>query len=191
MRVLMTGGGTAGHINPALAIAATIRDKWPDAGYPVRGGSGPDGDKARAGGGIPAENGGRARFPAEAQRKKHRTESLRRVPRCDGGGRLRRILRDFRPDIAIGTGGYVCGPILRKAARMGIPVVVHESNAYPGVTVKMLAKMAKAVLICDESARKYLPEDANVIVTGNPLRRDFLLVDREQARRQLGWMNGR
>ena len=97
-----------------------------------------------------------------------------------------RILKEFRPDMAIGTGGYVCGPVLRQAAKRGIPVVVHESNAYPGVTVKMLAKVAKAVLICDESARKYLPEEAHVVVTGNPLRRDFLLVDKEQARRELG-----
>lgn len=96
-----------------------------------------------------------------------------------------RILRDFRPDIAIGTGGYVSGPILRKAAKMGIPVVVHESNAFPGVTVKMLAKYA-VILLADESARKYLPAGAKAIVTGNPLRPGFLNMDKGQARKELG-----
>jgi UDP-N-acetylglucosamine--N-acetylmuramyl-(pentapeptide) pyrophosphoryl-undecaprenol N-acetylglucosamine transferase len=96
-----------------------------------------------------------------------------------------RILKEFQPDIAIGTGGYVCGPILRKAAKMGVPILVHESNAYPGVTVKMLAKYAAAVMISDEAARKYLPSDAHVVVTGNPLRKEFLQLDRETARREL------
>lgn len=186
MRVLMTGGGTAGHINPALAIAATIRDKWPDADILFVGAAGRMETKLVPAAGYPLKTVDVRGFQRKLSVKNIGRNLSAAFHAVTAGGASARILRDFRPDIAIGTGGYVCGPILRKAARMGIPVVVHESNAYPGVTVKMLAKMAKAVLICDESARKYLPEDANVIVTGNPLRRDFLLVDREQARRQLG-----
>lgn len=102
------------------------------------------------------------------------------------GSACSKILREFHPDVAIGTGGYVSGPILRKAAKMGIPVVVHESNALPGVTVKMLAKYAKAVMISDEAARKYLPAEANVVVTGNPLRQGFAAMDRDIARKELG-----
>ena len=89
------------------------------------------------------------------------------------GAEASRILKRFQPDIAIGTGGYVCGPVLRRAAKRGIPVLVHESNAFPGVTVKLLAKDAAAVMIADEAARKYLPEGCRVVVTGNPLRPGF------------------
>jgi len=102
------------------------------------------------------------------------------------GGTAAKIIRDFKPDIAVGTGGYVCGPILRKAAQMGIPVVVHESNALPGVTVKMLSKWA-TVCLPEESAKKYLPADAkNVVVTGNPLPSDFSTTPKQQAREKLG-----
>ncbi len=102
------------------------------------------------------------------------------------GAEASRILKRFQPDIAIGTGGYVCGPVLRRAAKRGIPVLVHESNAFPGVTVKLLAKDAAAVMIADEAARKYLPEGCRVVVTGNPLRPGFAGADREKARRELG-----
>ncbi len=91
---------------------------------------------------------------------------------------------EFRPDIAIGTGGYVCGPILRQAAKHGIPVVLHESNAFPGVTVKMLAKYA-TVCVSDKAAKNYLPEGTRAVVTGNPLREEFQHLDRESARREL------
>lgn len=97
-----------------------------------------------------------------------------------------KIIRDFAPDIAIGTGGYVSGPVLRKAAKMGVPILTHESNALPGVTVKMLAKYASATMIANEAARKYLPSDVRVIITGNPLRPGFLAPDKAKARRELG-----
>lgn len=186
MRVLMTGGGTAGHINPALAIAATIGEKWPDAEILFVGAKGRMETKLVPAAGYPLKTVDVRGFQRKLNVKNVGRNLSAAVHAVTAGSASARILKEFRPDIAIGTGGYVCGPVLRKAAKMGIPVVVHESNAYPGVTVKMLAKMAKAVLICDESARKYLPEDAHVIVTGNPLRRDFLLVDKQQARRELG-----
>lgn len=186
MRVLMTGGGTAGHINPALAIASRIRQEHPDADILFVGAKGRMETKL-----VPAAG---FRIETVDVRGFQRRLSVKNVGRnlsaamhaVTAGMESSRILKDFRPDIAIGTGGYVSGPVLRKAARMGIPVVVHESNAFPGVTVKMLAKYATAVLIADEAAAKYLPQGCRVIVTGNPIRSDFLNISREQARRELG-----
>lgn len=185
MRVLMTGGGTAGHINPALAIAAKIKQMNPEAEILFVGAKGRMETKL-----VPAAG---YKIVTVDVRGFQRRLSLKNVGRnlsaavhvVTAGAACSRILKDFRPDIAIGTGGYVSGPILRKAAKMGIPVLVHESNAYPGVTVKMLAKYAAATMIAEEAARKYLPGGANVIVTGNPLRSDFLHLDREAARREL------
>ncbi|HEX3027506.1 MAG TPA: undecaprenyldiphospho-muramoylpentapeptide beta-N-acetylglucosaminyltransferase [Clostridia bacterium] len=185
MRVLMTGGGTAGHINPALAIAAKIKQMNPEAEILFVGAKGRMETKL-----VPAAG---YKIVTVDVRGFQRRLSLKNVGRnlsaavhvVTAGAACSRILKDFRPDIAIGTGGYVSGPILRKAAKMGIPVLVHESNAYPGVTVKMLAKYAAATMIAEEAARKYLPGGANVIVTGNPLRNDFLHLDREAARREL------
>lgn len=185
MRVLMTGGGTAGHINPALAIAAKIKQMIPNAEILFVGAKGRMETKL-----VPAAG---YKIVTVDVRGFQRRLSLKNIGRnlsaavhmVTAGTDCSRILKDFKPDIAIGTGGYVSGPILRKSAKMGIPVLVHESNAYPGVTVKMLAKYAAATMIAEEAARKYLPDGANVIVTGNPLRSEFLHLDRETARREL------
>ena len=186
MRVLMTGGGTAGHINPALSIADMIKREYPDAeilfvgakgrmetvlvpkaGYPIRT--------------VTVE--GFQRKLSFANVKKNIGAAYHALT---AGRESARILREFRPDIAIGTGGYVCGPVLRRAAKMGIPVLVHESNALPGVTVKMLAPHAKAVMVSTEDAKRRLPEATNIVVTGNPLRQGMATTDRESARRELG-----
>jgi UDP-N-acetylglucosamine--N-acetylmuramyl-(pentapeptide) pyrophosphoryl-undecaprenol N-acetylglucosamine transferase len=97
-----------------------------------------------------------------------------------------KIVKEFAPDVAIGTGGYVSGPVLREALRHGVPTLVHESNAYPGVTVKMLAREGATVLLCSEAAKKHLPQGCEVIVTGNPLRPDFLTQTKAAAKAALG-----
>lgn len=182
----MTGGGTAGHINPALAIAAKIRKEQPDTEFLFVGASGRMETVLVPAAGYPLKTVTVQGF----QRKLTVSNLLKNVKAAyhavTAGHEAARIIKDFKPDIAIGTGGYVCGPVLRQAAHCGIPVVVHESNAFPGVTVKMLASVAKAVLISDESARKYLPSGANAVVTGNPLRSDFAVMDKATARRELG-----
>jgi UDP-N-acetylglucosamine--N-acetylmuramyl-(pentapeptide) pyrophosphoryl-undecaprenol N-acetylglucosamine transferase len=185
MRVLMTGGGTAGHINPALAIAAKIKKENPDAEILFVGAEGRMETRLVPEAGYPIKT-----IKVEGFQRR---PSLKNIGRnlsaayhvLTAGAECARILKDFKPDIAIGTGGYVSGPILRKAAKMNIPVVVHESNAFPGVTVRMLSKYADAVLISEREARKYLPAAAKVVVTGNPLREEFMLIDREAARKQL------
>ena len=185
MRVLMTGGGTAGHINPALTIAKALGDTYPDCEILFVGAEGRMETRL-----VPA-----AGYRIETMKVSGFMRKL--TPAAIGhnigaawqaltaGGRADRIIREFKPDIAIGTGGYVCGPILRKAAKRGIPVVVHESNALPGVTVKMLSKWA-TVCVSEESAKAYLPSDAKVVVTGNPLPSDFAQIPKEEARKRLG-----
>ncbi len=186
MRVLMTGGGTGGHINPALAIAALIRKKYPDTEFLFVGARGRMEERL-----VPAAG---YTLKTVDVRGFQRKLSLKNVGRnaaaawcaVTATSACKRILKEFQPDIAIGTGGYVSGPILRAAARMGIPVAVHESNAFPGMTVKMLAKYADVIMLCDEAARKYLPAEARVTVTGNPIHQGFQSMDRATARHELG-----
>lgn len=186
MRVLITGGGTAGHINPALAIAAKIKAEQPDTEFLFVGAQGRMETVLVPAAGYPLKT-----VTVQGFQRKLSLENIGKNIKAvyhavTAGFEATRIVKEFAPDIAIGTGGYVCGPVLRAAAKQGIPVVVHESNAFPGVTVKMLAPVARAVLISDEAARKYLPSTANVIVTGNPLRRDFTMMDKKTARKELG-----
>ena len=186
MRILMAGGGTAGHINPALAIADMLRDKHPDAEILFVGVKGKMETTL-----VPA-----AGYPLKTVtvRGFQRRISLKNIARnvsaayhvVTAGVEAARIIKEFQPDFAIGTGGYVCGPVLRQAAKRGIPVLLHESNALPGVTVKMLSRYAKVVMVANEAALGRLPEGTNARVTGNPLRRNFTVQDKETARRELG-----
>ena len=189
MKVLMTGGGTAGHINPALAIADTIRAHHPDAKFLFVGA--PQGMEARL---VPAAGYEFVSMPVAGFQRKLNLTNIRRNLEAVGhllrsGGRAARILRDFQPDVAIGTGGYVSGPILRKAAQMGIPVLVHEANAFPGVTVKMLAHHCECVMVAVEDAKKRLPDHVRIAVTGNPVRTEVLAYDRDRVRASsCGWL---
>ena len=185
MRVLMSGGGTAGHINPALAIAEIIKKNNPDAAFLFVGT--PSGMESKL---IPQAGFDYASMPVSGFQRKLTLENVRRNFEAAGhlilsGPRARKIIRDFQPDIAIGTGGYVCGPVLRKAAQMGIPVLVHEANAFPGVTVKMLARYCDCVMLAVEDAKKRISADAEFVVTGNPVRAEVLEYDKARARREL------
>ena len=185
---MMTGGGTAGHINPALAIAAKIKKENPDAEILFVGAKGRMEEQLVPAAGYPIRTVDVRGFQRRISVKNIGRNVSAAVHAVTAGSASARILKEFRPDIAIGTGGYVSGPVLRRAAKMGIPVLVHESNAFPGVTIKVLAKHAAAVMIADEAAKKYLPEGCRVVVTGNPLRADFLHMDaqsRQKAREEL------
>ena len=174
MRVLMTGGGTAGHINPALAIADKIKAEQPDAEILFVGAKGRMETTLVPQAGYPIKTVDVRGFQRRLSVKNIGRNIGAAVHAVTSGVEAGRIIRDFAPDIAIGTGGYVSGPVLRKAAKMGVPVLTHESNALPGVTVKMLAKYAAATMIASDAARKYLPPDVRVVITGNPLRPGFL-----------------
>ncbi len=185
MRVLMTGGGTAGHINPALTIAKALQEAYPNCEILFVGAEGRMETRLVPAAGYKIETMKVSGFSRKLTPAAlgHNVQAAWRA--VTAGSRADRIIRDFKPDIAIGTGGYVCGPILRKAAKRGIPVVVHESNALPGVTVKMLSKWA-TVCVSEDAAKAHLPSDAKVVVTGNPLPADFAQIPKAEARARLG-----
>ena len=186
MRVLMVGGGTAGHINPALAIADIIKKQHADAEILFVGVKGKMETTLVPAAGYPIKTVTVQGFQRRLSFKNIGRNMAAAYHAVTAGGEAARIIKEFSPNLAIGTGGYVCGPVLRKAAQRGIPVLLHESNALPGVTVKMLSPYAKAVMVATEEARERLPEGTQAVVTGNPLRRDFAAMDRAAARAQLG-----
>ena len=185
MKVLLSGGGTAGHINPALAIADTIKRNLPDAEILFVGT--PSGMEAKL---VPQAGFAYTSMPMSGFQRKLTLENVKRNLETAGhlilsGTRAAKIIREFNPDIAIGTGGYVCGPVLRKAAQMGVPVLVHESNAFPGMTVKMLARYCDYVMLAVEDAKTRISADTEFVVTGNPVRAEVLEYNRARARKEL------
>lgn len=186
MKFVFACGGTAGHINPALSVAGRIRELLPDSDFLFIGAERK----------METELVPRAGFELRAIRvsglyRSLSPESIRhnlRAARELAGSfaASRRILREFRPDAVIGTGGYVCYPVLREAARMGIPTCVHESNAMPGLTTKLVAGRADAIMVGFESAKANYRQSERVRVTGTPVRSEFITLERDKPRRELG-----
>ncbi len=185
MHIILAGGGTAGHINPALAIATEIQARHPDAKILYVG----------------TKNGMESRLVPQAgfvfktidvagfQRKislqniKRNAAALLKV--FTSSADSKKIIKEFKPDLVIGTGGYVSGPILRQAQKMGIKTAIHEQNAFPGVTTKMLAPKANAVMLAMPQAEQYLKCGVKPVTTGNPIRPAVLNADRIAARKAL------
>ena len=186
MKVLITGGGTAGHINPALAIASIIKKNRPDAEFLFAGT--PFGMEARL---VPAAGYKFAPIKVKGFQRKITLKNIGRNCKAafyltSAGACSRKIIKNFSPDIVIGTGGYVSGPIVRTAAKMGIPTAIHEQNAYPGVTTRILSKKASAVMLTVEEAKKYLDADVKYTVTGLPVRPELFGKSKAEARKELG-----
>lgn len=186
MKVLFAGGGTGGHINPALAIAGYLKEKEPDTEILYIGASGGMEERLVPSAGYPF----RSITISGFQRKltvKNVARNVRTVVRVfTSSAQAKRILREFRPDICVGTGGYVSGPVIREAIHLGIPSVIHEQNAFPGVTNKMLSKHADRTMLAVEDAKKYLDGSARCVVTGNPVRQEIIRAQRDEARKKLG-----
>lgn len=184
MRVLLAGGGTAGHINPALAIAGYIRDKRPDTEFLFIGNSGGMEQRLVPQAGFEIKSITISGFKRSFS-PKSMVENVKTVTRTFTSSReAKKIIAEFKPDICIGTGGYVSGPVIRTAAKMGIPCIIHEQNAFPGVTNKMLAKSVKKVMLAVPDAKKYF-EKSDFVVTGNPVRSEILTADKAQSRQEL------
>ena len=186
MRILFACGGTAGHINPAIAVANFIKARHPEAEILFAGN--PKGMEARL---VPKAGFAFAPIEIMGFQRKLTWFNVRYNFRSVGclmlsWGRAKKLIRDFAPDMIVGTGGYVSGPILREGAKLGVKTVTHESNAFPGVTTKVLARTADKVLISVEEAKRYLPRGREYIVTGNPVREEILFADREKARKKFG-----
>lgn len=186
MNFLFTCGGTAGHINPALAVAGRLREIVPDCGILFVGANGRmETDLVpRAGYDIltvEVTNLHRSLKPSEIV---YNIRSLSNVVSATRAAK--KIVQDFQPDVAIGTGGYVCYPVLKAAAQLGVPTVVHESNAVPGLTTKMLADVVDRIMVGFEESRQHYSDPGRVAVTGTPVRGAFSACPKAEAKARLG-----
>ncbi|MBQ8927112.1 MAG: UDP-N-acetylglucosamine--N-acetylmuramyl-(pentapeptide) pyrophosphoryl-undecaprenol N-acetylglucosamine transferase [Oscillospiraceae bacterium] len=189
MKVLLAGGGTGGHVNPALAIAGIIRTHVPDAQFLFAGT--PNGMEAKL---VPQAGFPLAPIKVAGFQRHLSLENIGRNAKAawylaGSGPRARQIIREFSPDIAIGTGGYVAGPVIRMAAKLGIPTAIHEQNAYPGVTNRLLAGRVDHVMLTVKEALEYFGENISYTVTGLPVRAQLLQKTRDEARAELGFDN--
>lgn len=190
MKIILAGGGTAGHINPALAIASIITEHYPDAEFLYVGT--PNGMESRL---VPKAGFNYAPMKVSGFQRKLTIKNIGRNIRTvaylsTAGHRAKQIIKEFQPDLVIGTGGYVSGPIVLKAAEMGIKTAIHEQNAFPGMTTKMLSKKVGLVMLTVPEAMEYLDKDINYTVTGLPVRKGFSGMTREAARRELSIPEG-
>lgn len=190
MKVIFTCGGTAGHVNPALALAGLIRQRRPDseilfvgarrgierqlieeAGWPFRS--------------VEISSFHRSLKPKEIR---HNLVSLRNLIRSPGEARA--LLKEFPADLVVGTGGYASYPVIREAARQGIPTAIHESNAIPGLTTRLLEPHADLIMVGFEECRKNYRHPEKVLVTGTPVRGDFFTYTKKEAKQKLGMDDG-
>ncbi len=186
MKILLAGGGTAGHINPAIAIAQAMKARNPEAEILFVGNEGGLEQRLVPDAGFPIKSVSIRGFKRSLSPKAI-TENIGTVFKAvSASAAAKKIIRDFAPDICVGTGGYVSGPVIRAAQKLGISTVVHEQNAFPGVTNKMLSKKAKMVMLAMDAARKHFPEDTDFTLTGNPVRAQIGKADKEESRRALG-----
>lgn len=182
MKIIISGGGTGGHIYPAIAIADALKrrdplidilfvgakgrmemEKVPQAGYRIEG-----------------------LWISGLQRKLSLQNLLFPLKVIHSLARCRSIIQSFRPDVVIGVGGYASGPLVKVATGMGIPGVLQEQNSYPGITNRMLAKKAKKICVAYPGMEKYFPAD-KIVLTGNPMRSNLgKSIDREEAARYFG-----
>ncbi len=185
-RILIATGGTGGHINPALGTAGYIKEKNPTAEIVFVGTA----DKMEAR--LVPEAGYELRtieisgfwrsFSPEAI--KHNIGTVSKLLKASS--QAKKIIQSFKPDLVIGFGGYVSGPVLRMAAKMGIPTAIHEQNAFPGVTNKALAGKVDRVMLTAIQAEKHIKPKNPCVLTGLPIRGDILKGDRDFARAELG-----
>ncbi len=182
LRVLLTGGGTGGHINPALAIADIIKMNIPDAQIAFVGT-----EKGLENRLVPKENYKLYYIKIQGIKRSVSLSNLKTAYLVlTSPTKAKKIIREYKPDIVIGTGGYVCWPLLKAASSMGIPTMVHESNALPGVAVRQLQNKVDVILTNFKATEELLDTDKKIVNVGNPLRKTYGTTDRETARRKLG-----
>lgn len=179
LKIILSGGGTGGHIFPAVAIANELKklvphaeilfvgalgkmemEKVPNAGYKIIG--------------VPI---------AGIQRKLTLANLKLPFLIIRSMIKTRKIISDFKPDVVVGTGGYASGPLLRAAARQGVPTLLHEGNSYAGITNKILSKRANRICVAYEGMEKFFPKD-KILITGNPVRQDIQGIKDKKAEAQ-------
>ncbi len=190
-RVIFTCGGTGGHISPAIAVAKLLKERHPDAEILFVG----------AQEGMEADLVPRSGFPLETVRianyqrrltPKNILHNVRAVYyMLSSRKKADKIIRDFRPDVIVGTGGYASYPMLSQGARRGIPTALHESNAVPGLTTRLVMDRVDRIMVSFEESRSAYPKPDRVRAVGMPVRSEFFSLNREAARKELGLMDDR
>lgn len=182
MRVIMTGGGTGGHVYPAIAIADEIKRRSPESEIIFVGT-----DHGMENNIVPAAGYELRHITVTGMYRKKLWKNFKTAKDLKKGlGEAKQIINDFKPDAVIGTGGYVCGPMVFEAQRMGIKTYIHEQNAFPGLTNKLLSRNVDKVFLAFEEAASHFKSAKSVITVGNPVRHAFREVDRATARQKLG-----
>ena len=186
MNLIFTCGGTAGHINPAIAVANMMKERHPDANILFIGATGHMEEKLVPQAGyalkcLPGSGLSRGKNLAAIKKNLHAVKCV-----IDAVSECKKIFREFKPDCIIGTGGYASFPALYAGAQMKIPTCVHESNALPGLTTKLAASRADRVMVAFEESLQHYKHPEKVQVVGMPVRKEFLYTPREAARAALG-----
>lgn len=189
MHILFAGGGTAGHINPALAVADYIKERHPDTKISYIGTANKLEAKLVPQKGydfytINVAGFSRSLTPSGIV---HNISAVGKAVKASMD--CKKLLKELKPDIVMGTGGYVSGPVLKQAQKMGFKTCIHEQNAFPGVTTKMLAADADRIMLAMPEAQKYLKLNKKPDITGNPVREELFRMSREEARNKLGLDN--
>ncbi len=186
MNVIFTCGGTGGHIMPAIAVANIWKERHPDSKILFIGGK--DGMEEEL---VPKAGYELVILPADGLSRgkdlkaiKHNLHIVRNVMRTVK--RCKQIIREFQPDVIVGTGGYASFPALLAGSMLGVPTCVHESNAMPGLTTRLIANRVDRVLVCFPESVGYYRNPKKVEVVGMPVRREFIFTEKEAARKELG-----
>jgi UDP-N-acetylglucosamine--N-acetylmuramyl-(pentapeptide) pyrophosphoryl-undecaprenol N-acetylglucosamine transferase len=172
LKFILSGGGTGGHIYPAIAIANELKLRFPDAEFLFVGAK----DK------MEMQKVPQAGYKIEGlwivglQRKLTMQNMMFPIKLISSLWKSRKIIKQFKPNVVIGTGGFASGPLLQMANNMNIPTLIQEQNSYPGITNKLLSKKANSICVAYENLERFFPKD-KIVYTGNPVRQDLLEID--------------
>ena len=186
MNVIFTCGGTGGHINPAIAVANMWKERHPDSKIMFIGATGHMEENL-----VPKAGFELRTFPVSGMCRKLNFGGIKKNVKAvtDLMSAIRgckKIYKEFKPDIIVGTGGYASFPALKAGRDMRIPTCVHEANAMPGLTTRMAAGWANKVMICFEESAKHYKKPEKCIAVGMPVRKEFIFTEKETARKELG-----
>ena len=185
-KILIATGGTGGHINPALAVAGYIRDKYPKADILFVGTAVKMEAQLVPAAGYAFKTIDIQGFSRDLTPSGIKQNISTLIKLVKSSSQAKKIIKEFDPDVVLGFGGYVGGPVLRTACKLGIPTAIHEQNAFPGVTNKALAKIVDKVMLTAPEAEKYMQPKNPCVVTGLPVRGELISADREFSRAELG-----
>lgn len=185
MKVIIAAAGTGGHINPGIAIANTIKKEQPNSEIIFLGT-----DRGLEKDLVPRAGYELKSIQAYGLSKSLSIQSIKNnIQTLKGIGQAKKIVKEFKPDIVIGTGGYICGAAMLAARKYRIPTLLHESNAFPGRAVKMLSKKVNTILVAFEKAKERLPEAKRIVVTGTPTKltnKNYTKQEKEMVLHSLG-----